>query len=821
MARLWSCGFELQSATSGVEWDTTVGSPAISTTTVRSGGASLRCNPTAAAAYGQHRYRPNSAPRVFHRMYFRFDTFPSTTVAIMAFSDGTAVFPSIRYESGTNTLAVFDLNNTKVGSSSAALNLGQWYRLELEYLDGFGAGDSTSAYLDGVAFASNVQAGDMFGGDVLQFGILAAATADMYIDDIAVNDDTGTAQTGLPGSGAIVHLKPNAAGDNNGFATAVGGTAGAANNFTRVSETTPDDTTSYNNTTATGTTTIDDFNVTDSATAGIPSASAITLVQVGQRAGSSATTTASIVTRIKGQAAGTTTESASIPVNTTAFNTHATATPKTHALTAYTNPQTSTAWTTTSLDSMQIGYRGNVSQTTQRRITTLWALVEFVAAASAAAGIPTAVGAGQDAIAAVGANAGAPSALATAFDATVATSSNVSAPAELATAAASASDATIAMEAGAAAPSAAAAAQDVSVAATANAAAPASAASAQDAVDILGANGDLAAAGSFGLDPSAAIAVNADLASASAAGFDATVSTSSAVNAAAEAALTTAAAQDAAASIGANAGTAAASATALDVTAASGGNAGVAAATSTAFDASVDIQVPAGTATAAAQAFDAMVSTSAAVSAPADVSAASATALDAGTALATNAGTSAAAATAFDATVTVVPQVDAPAGNATATASASDSIVDLQTNVGTAMAAAQAFDATVTTVSSGTGLASTAAASAAAFDATIAITTQSETAAVAATTGVASVDLGALAATANAVASTYGPAFPLAVFAFAEVAEAFTAAYSPLQAHRPGLLRPGSIRSASIADTLPYPRLTASTVRGPAYTTGG
>lgn len=380
MSRLWSCGFELQSATSGIEWDTTVGSPSISTTTKRSGAAALRCNPTAATSYGQHRYRANNTPRVHHRMYFRFDTFPNTTVAIMAFSDGSAVFPSIRFESGTNTLAVYDLNNIKVGSSSAALVLGQWYRLELSYLDGFGGGDQTSAYLDGVAFASNVQAGDMFGGDVFMFGILASATADMYIDDIAVNDDTGTAQTGLPGSGQIVHLKPNAAGDANGFATAVGGTAGAANNFTRVSEITPDDSTSYNQTTATGTTTIDDFNVTDSSTAGIGAADSITLVQVGARIGSNAATAASIVTRIKGQASGTTTESASTSVAVSGWSTHALATPKVHAITAYTNPQTSTAWTPTTLDSLQIGYRGDVSQTTQRRITTLWTLVEYVTA---------------------------------------------------------------------------------------------------------------------------------------------------------------------------------------------------------------------------------------------------------------------------------------------------------------------------------------------------------------------------------------------------------------------------------------------------------
>ena len=44
MARLWSSGFELQSVTSGVEWDTTTGLPTIDTTTKRSGAASLNSN---------------------------------------------------------------------------------------------------------------------------------------------------------------------------------------------------------------------------------------------------------------------------------------------------------------------------------------------------------------------------------------------------------------------------------------------------------------------------------------------------------------------------------------------------------------------------------------------------------------------------------------------------------------------------------------------------------------------------------------------------------------------------------------------------------
>lgn len=514
-------------------------------------------------------------------MYFRFATLPNADCSILVHSDGTTLFPEVRYLTASQKLQVRSGGTTLVGSLSAAITTGVWYRLELDY-DDANASNLTSAYLDGTQFCNAQNGGDMAAGGVIRMGICTSATADMYIDDVAVNDGSGSAQTGLPGAGSIVHLAPNATGNENDFATATGGTAGAANNYTRVNSVPATDT-AFNSTTAAGTTTIDDFNVTDASTAGISDGSPINLVQVGQRAGSNATTAASIVTRLTGSAlfdsysrsvsagwgttdtgetwtvdspggsaadfsvngsvglmactnvnnsrwatipyasanvdfkaamsadvtaaggshflnmvarfadanncylarlalntdnsltltirkrvsgtetllatdsttgslvnaanrqfwvrfqltgttlsakvwqdgvgeqatfgvtttdaslasagaigfrtilstagtntlpvtaafdnfqiVGTTTESASIPVNTTAFNTHATAVPKVHKITAYTNPATGSAWTTTGLNSMQIGYRSNVSQTTQRRVSNVWALVDYI-----------------------------------------------------------------------------------------------------------------------------------------------------------------------------------------------------------------------------------------------------------------------------------------------------------------------------------------------------------------------------------------------------------------------------------------------------------
>jgi len=381
VARLWSSGFELQTVGSAGggsvgEWETTVGSPSINTTTKRTGAASLRCNPTAASAYLRHSLMTGTttSAHVYLRAYVYIATLPSANTMLMGWIDTSPFGYGVRLRTD-GKLAIGGTNSVLIGTASTiTLSTGQWYRIELDYDDGT---DLATCYVDGVS-ACTLSGADTFGGTQAMFGLFDSCTADVYFDDIAVNDNSGSVQNGLPGAGSIVHLKPNAAGDNSGFATAVGGTAGAANNYTRVSETTPDDLTTYNNTTVTGTTTIDDFNVDSSASAGIGSSDTVTLVQVGQRMGSNAATTASIVTRIKGQASGTTTESASLPVNVNGFRTHALASPYTYKLTAYTNPQTSTAWTPTTLDSMQIGYRGNVAQTTSRRISTIWALVEFV-----------------------------------------------------------------------------------------------------------------------------------------------------------------------------------------------------------------------------------------------------------------------------------------------------------------------------------------------------------------------------------------------------------------------------------------------------------
>lgn len=183
MSRLWETGAE-----DGADWDASEGTVSISTAQARTGTHSIRCNPAASQGYIHHQYRADDQARVFYRTHIRFATFPDADCIILAHTDSGIAqnLPGIRFNVATQKLQVWN-NSTVVGPESPALSLNVWYRLELDYDDA--NGDVTSAYLDGVAFASEIDGGDMFGGGTVKVGIITTGiTADMYVDDIVVYD---------------------------------------------------------------------------------------------------------------------------------------------------------------------------------------------------------------------------------------------------------------------------------------------------------------------------------------------------------------------------------------------------------------------------------------------------------------------------------------------------------------------------------------------------------------------------------------------------------------------------------------------------------
>lgn len=201
MTRIVTCGFEAQSAS---EWTGTEGSaPTFSTAVKNSGSTSARFQNTASSARSIRFqvYADDVAglgQNVFIRAYIRLDTAPAARTAILAWDDATGVGTGSFYciKLNTDRTLIATSSGGTTGTVSAALTLGTWYRLELNY---DGVAHTLTPYLNGVAWAAPISA-DLGGGQWARFGVINATTIDIYFDDVAVNDSTGSApNNGLPG----------------------------------------------------------------------------------------------------------------------------------------------------------------------------------------------------------------------------------------------------------------------------------------------------------------------------------------------------------------------------------------------------------------------------------------------------------------------------------------------------------------------------------------------------------------------------------------------------------------------------------------------
>lgn len=366
MARLYSTGFELNSTTAGVEGDTYSG-VTVSTTNVRSGSYALRANAVASAPF--YRTQVLSADSSTAICYFRFYLYiASATNALVQIArivtSGNVQQMTIRLNTD-NTLQLTNNTVTQVGSSSAALSLNTWYRVECK-LDPTG---SIEAKLNGATFASGSTAAGSW-SRILLGAINGTPTCDLYFDDVAINDGSGSFQNGYPGDGKIILLRPNAAGDNTGLTT---GVSDNTNHYLNVDDITPDDDTTYNQTSTASQT--DDYNIED---APIGSSDTINVVSVGVRYRKVTSGTLVFNVRAKASSGGTVESSSNISSTGTTYTTNASAAPFNYPLTMYDLPGASTtSWTKSALDTAQIGV-STVSNTANNwRFTAIWMLVDY------------------------------------------------------------------------------------------------------------------------------------------------------------------------------------------------------------------------------------------------------------------------------------------------------------------------------------------------------------------------------------------------------------------------------------------------------------
>lgn len=391
MARIFTSGFELNSTTSGMEWSGITGG-AVSATNARTGSRCYRISSLSSGTSQRARIQFASAAAsgpYFFRAYFWFTTLPTAENRIVYVSNSatqdTGVLAYITIDN-TGVLRLYD-EDGQIGSTSSALSTGVHYRIELEVNRSPAAGSQlVAALLNGATFATDNTRNLSVGINHFYVGgnlhLEAQTTGAWSIDDVAINDSTGTSpQVSYPGSGKVICLRPSAAGDANTFAVQVGGTAGAVNNFTRVNETPPDDATSYNGSLVLAQE--DLFNVDDS---GIGVQDIVNCVAIGYRYADlvGADATAAFKVEVLKASGGTKAQSSTITPNSTTFRTYpggGQPTATTPYMT-YADPD-GADWEKATLDTMQIGYALTTANVQTIAISNIYAMVDYTPYAGA------------------------------------------------------------------------------------------------------------------------------------------------------------------------------------------------------------------------------------------------------------------------------------------------------------------------------------------------------------------------------------------------------------------------------------------------------
>lgn len=242
MARLFSSGFELN-VSGNTEWDGSTGSITISPLNARSGTYQLRTSSLSSgnAKLMRRVFASAAATGPFYfRVYIYVTTRPSAENRIVVLNSSTNEVVNVRAYitlDNSGVLRLYDEDGQITGTTT--LSLTQWYRLEVLFDASASAGSHVvEAKVDGSTFATASNRSISAGINWLHVGgngnDEAQTTGSWDMDDVAINDNSGSFQNSYAGSGKIISLRPNAAGDNTAW----------TNTYQEVGEETPDDATS-------------------------------------------------------------------------------------------------------------------------------------------------------------------------------------------------------------------------------------------------------------------------------------------------------------------------------------------------------------------------------------------------------------------------------------------------------------------------------------------------------------------------------------------------------------------------------------------------
>lgn len=211
---VFCCGFECGQLgnSNGQHFFGSLGTPTISTTTVRTGNRSLRINPTASAMTARSAALTTSSFWVV-RFYVRFTTLPGTNFRIMLMqtaNNGVVFNPS------DSTLRMYHSSASTQSSDGVVITTGVWYRVDYSY-DGSGGTSVQNMKVDGVSL-TQFSGGASGSTTQINFGDSAVShTTDMFIDDVIISHTLADFPLG---AGYVDHFIPTADGAHNIAGTA-------------------------------------------------------------------------------------------------------------------------------------------------------------------------------------------------------------------------------------------------------------------------------------------------------------------------------------------------------------------------------------------------------------------------------------------------------------------------------------------------------------------------------------------------------------------------------------------------------------------------
>lgn len=181
----------------------------IETSVVRSGTASYKCvGGTTATSYVWFG-PPTSSPTTptYARAWIRITAYPTGTIRISGIGTFDAIggvaqtYATLRMTASGN-LQLLNQPGTQIGSNSAALQLDTWHLIEHKIFNGgTGAVDTLELYLDGELVGS-ITTDSSVNANYIQFFVgwidAPGQAATMYIDDVAVNDGSGSYERAYP-----------------------------------------------------------------------------------------------------------------------------------------------------------------------------------------------------------------------------------------------------------------------------------------------------------------------------------------------------------------------------------------------------------------------------------------------------------------------------------------------------------------------------------------------------------------------------------------------------------------------------------------------